>query len=115
MDNLKRIAEHQSEEDRNMARLYAKMTDEELMEMIRRRTAELGRLPNKLDIPAAFYLKSRFGPWPRLLEKAGVKPVPENRQRKIEARRRKHKKLRHRAGEKKHETKQENRTGRCSG
>lgn len=115
MDNLKRITEHQSEEDKKMARLYAKMTDEELMEMIRRRTEELGRLPNKLDIPASFYLKSRFGPWPRLLEKAGVKPVPENRQRKIEARRRKQKKLRHRAGQKKNEAKQETKYGRCSG
>ena len=111
MSEIDKVTVHQTPEDRRMAEKYDKMSDEEIMALIRRRTAELGRLPVKTDFDGVFYLKARFGPWPRLLELAGVKPVPESRQRKIEARRRKQKKLRRRAAEKKSETQK----GRCSG
>jgi len=104
MNDIKKIAAHQTPEDKLMAETYARMTDEEILELIRKRTEELGRLPVKTDFLGVFYLKARFGPWPRMLERARVKTVPENRQRKIEARRRKQKKLRRRAAEKKSET-----------
>ncbi len=54
---------------------YKKKTDRELLDIIRRATKELGRLPTKADIPAAYYFKQKFGPWPRVLEAAGVKPL----------------------------------------
>lgn len=65
---------------------YEKMTDEEIFEMMREYTVKLGRLPKKADIPCAFYFKVRFGPWPRFLETAGVKPVSETYMRRMESR-----------------------------
>lgn len=57
---------------------YDNMSNDELLQVIRRKTAELGRLPKKSDIPAAWCFKHRFGPWPRVLEAAGVKEVTES-------------------------------------
>ena len=71
---------------------YQKKTDQELLDIIRRATKELGRLPTKADIPAAYYFKQKFGPWPRVLEAAGVKPVSETYERREQARREKHSK-----------------------
>jgi len=65
---------------------YDKMTDEEIFGMIREYTAKLGRAPKKTEIPGAFYFKHRFGPWPRFLEAAGVKPVSETYKRRMESR-----------------------------
>ena len=56
---------------------YAKMSDEELCEMIRKKTQELGRTPRVGEIPAARDIKRRLGAWPRVLEKAGVKEPSE--------------------------------------
>ena len=69
---------------------YKKKTDRELLDIIRRATKELGRLPTKADIPAAYYFKQKFGPWPRVLEAAGVKPVSETYERREQARKEKH-------------------------
>ena len=52
-----------------------KYTDEELLQIIRDKTEELGRLPIKRDVPDHSLIKARFGPWPRALEAAGVKEV----------------------------------------
>ncbi|MBQ8563522.1 MAG: hypothetical protein IJ443_06510 [Firmicutes bacterium] len=86
-------------EERSLCAKYAEMTDDELMELIRKQTKELGRLPTKSDIPGAVYFKQRFGPWPRILEAAGVKPLSERKQRKAEANKRRHSKLRKRSTE----------------
>ena len=56
-------------------KMYEKMSEDELLEVIRSKTAELGRLPQKSEIPAAYYFKHKYGPWPRVLEAAGVKEV----------------------------------------
>lgn len=40
---------------------YAKMSDEELCEMIRKKTQELGRTPRVGEIPAARDIKRRLG------------------------------------------------------
>ena len=55
----------------------SRYTDEELLQIIRDKTEELGRLPLKSDIPEYHFIKCRFGPWPRALEAAGVKEVGE--------------------------------------
>lgn len=67
-------------------RKYAKMSDEELCEMIRKKTQELGRTPRVGEIPAARDIKRRLGAWPRVLEKAGVKEPSEKYLRRVEAR-----------------------------
>ena len=59
------------EEERIVAK-YAVMTDEELYDVLRAKSAELGRLPTKNDVPGFEYFKARFGPWPRILEAAGL-------------------------------------------
>ena len=63
---------------------YAKMSDEELCEMIRKKTQELGRTPRVGEIPAARDIKRRLGAWPRVLEK--VKEPSEIYLRRVEAR-----------------------------
>lgn len=65
---------------------YKSKTDEELLKLIRDITKELGRPPKKEDVPAYYYLKQRFGPWPRMLERAGVKEVSPTYQRRKQAR-----------------------------
>lgn len=54
---------------------------------------ELGRLPEKADITGYQLIKSRFGPWPRVLEKAGLKPPTQRKtmREKREATRRRRK------------------------
>lgn len=67
-------------------RKYSKMSDEELYEMIRNKTEELGRTPRVGEIPASRDIKRRLGAWPRVLEKAGVKEPSEVYLRRVEAR-----------------------------
>ncbi|SHI15059.1 hypothetical protein SAMN02745823_02815 [Sporobacter termitidis DSM 10068] len=55
------------------ARRYRNATDEEVFQYVRNIAERLGRLPTKHDVPGFTYLKSRFGPWPRMLERAGMK------------------------------------------
>jgi hypothetical protein len=58
-------------------------SDEELLKYLRRCASELGRIPYKREVVGFTYLKSRFGPWPRVLEKAGLK---EPRKKKLRRR-----------------------------
>lgn len=55
-------------------------SDENLLQYLRNIANELGRLPTKKDVEGYVYLKSRFGPWPRILEQAGLKePSPRRK------------------------------------
>ncbi len=54
---------------------YKKESDEQLFQYLRDIANELGRIPKKSEVPAFGYIKSRLGNWPRILEKAGIKPV----------------------------------------
>ena len=56
---------------------YTKMNDEELLQLVRDFTMEYGREPMRKDVLYDRELKKRFGPWPRMLEKAGTRPVSE--------------------------------------
>ena len=56
---------------------YVKMSDEELLQLVRDFTRENGREPTQRDVIYDRELKVRFGPWPRMLEKAGTRPVSE--------------------------------------
>jgi hypothetical protein len=59
--------------------LYRLESDEQIYQRLRCLAAELGRPPNKADVPGFDYIKSRLGSWPRILELAGVKPVGRRR------------------------------------
>ncbi len=48
-------------------------TDKELLDVVRKKAEELGRLPKKHEVVGFVCIKARFGPWPRVLEKAGLK------------------------------------------
>ena len=56
---------------------YTKMSDEELLQLVRDFTMEYGREPMRKDVLYDRELKKRFGPWTRMLEKAGTRPVSE--------------------------------------
>lgn len=88
------------DEERLIQAKYAAMSDEELLDVLRQRAAELGRLPIKEDVTGAAYFKQRFGPWPRILEAAGLKPVSETHLRRKDKYKKKHTELRKRSAEK---------------
>ena len=69
-----------------------KEKDAELLRRLCVLAVELGHLPTRDEVPFAYELKGRFGPWPRVLEAAGLKEVGaryQRKQQKKEARRRK--------------------------
>lgn len=54
---------------------HRKASDEELLRYVQDMAHTLGYLPKKTDVPGCCYIKQRLGPWPRVLEKAGLKQV----------------------------------------
>ena len=72
---------------------YKAMTDEELLQLVRDFTEENGREPMQADVLYDRELKARFGPWNRMLERAGTRPVAQSYLEK--KRRRKEKRERH--------------------
>ena len=72
---------------------YKKMTDEELLQLVRDFTEENGREPMQADVLYDRELKARFDPWPRMIERAGTRPVGTHYLEKKE--RRKEKRARH--------------------
>jgi hypothetical protein len=57
------------------ARQHKDDSDEALLQYIRDCAEKLGHIPKKHEVIGFTYLKSRFGPWPRVLEKAGLKEL----------------------------------------
>ena len=70
-DSEKARAIHQMEKP------YRELSDEELLQLVRDFVAENGKLPARTDLIYDNVLKQRFGPWGRMLEKAGVKEVAQ--------------------------------------
>mgnify|MGYP005768261239 CR=1 FL=1 len=70
---------------------YQKMSDEELLSLVRDFVKENGREPMQKDVLYDRELKARFGPWTRMLEKAGTRPVSQRHLDKLERRREKRK------------------------
>lgn len=79
----KRDNKFTQEEYDEIIKEYQEKTDEELLDVIRKYSVQLGRPPIKADVPASEYIKDRLGPWPRILEKAGVKEISPTYERKI--------------------------------
>lgn len=65
---------------------YVAMSDEELLQLVRDFAKENGREPMQKDVLYDRELKARFGPWPRMLERAGTRPVGEHYLEKKEKR-----------------------------
>lgn len=68
---------------------YVKMSDEELLQLVRDFAREHGREPTQRDVIYDRELKARFGPWPRMLERAGTRPVGKHYLEKKERRKEK--------------------------
>ncbi len=66
--------------------VYQMKSEEQLYQYLRGIADQLGRPPTKAEVPGFQYIKARLGNWPRILEKAGIKPVSENRRYKLERR-----------------------------
>ena len=76
---------------------YKAMTDEELLQLVRDFTEENGREPMQADVLYDRELKARFGPWNRMLERAGTRPVAQSyldKQQRRREKRRRHKEYR---------------------
>lgn len=65
---------------------YVSMSDEELLQLVRDFAEENGREPMQADVLYDRELKARFGPWPRMLERAGTRPVGKHYLEKKEKR-----------------------------
>ena len=65
---------------------YVAMSDEELLQLVRDFAEENGREPMQADVLYDRELKARFGPWPRMLERAGTRPVGKHYLEKKEKR-----------------------------
>ena len=102
------------DEERLIQAKYAAMSDEALLDILRQKAAELGRLPIKDDVACAFYFKQRFGPWPRILEQAGLKPVSEVHMRRKDKYKKKHTELRKRSTENRRRRREEREAGGIS-
>ena len=79
---------------REVAVPYRKLSDEELLQLVRDFVAENNRMPERCDLLYDTVLKERFGPWGRMLEKAGVKEVAQSyldRRRRRKEKRERHK------------------------
>ena len=73
------------------------MTDEELLQLVRDFTEENGREPMQADVLYDRELKQRFGPWNRMLERAGTRPVAQSyldKQQRRREKRQRHKEYR---------------------
>jgi hypothetical protein len=78
-----------------------RMTREECLLLLCTRAEEIGRRPNKADFSEheVARIKAYFGPWPRALEAAGLKPpkteerIRKNREKRIRAKRRRNEAL----------------------
>ena len=65
---------------------YVAMSDEELLQLVRDFARENGREPAQADVLYDRELKARFGPWPRMLKRAGTRPVGKHYLEKKEKR-----------------------------
>lgn len=59
--------------EREWGKTYQVCSDEALFDYLRRCGTALGHFPATWEVLGYVYLKKRFGPWPRILEMAGVK------------------------------------------
>lgn len=61
--------------------LYHSFSDEDLLDILRREAAELGRIPAQHEVFCVYrdYIRRRFGNWIQALRAAGLKEVKPSR------------------------------------
>lgn len=64
-------------------------SDEELREYVRSRALRLGYTPHPLELPGGLYIQERLGDWGALTTSLGLRPVGQDRWRKVYSRLRK--------------------------
>lgn len=67
-----------------LRRPYREMTEKELLQTVRDFKEKYGREPKRDDLIYQDILKKHFGPWHRILELAGTRPISETYMRKLE-------------------------------
>ena len=83
---------------------YKEMKDAELLQLVRDFTEENGKEPMQADVLYDRELKVRFGPWNRMLERAGTRPVAQSyldKQQRRREKRARHKEYRRQIREQK--------------
>ena len=70
------------EENRAFIQAHGNDSDAELLERIRRRAAELRRMPHPLELSGGLYIRRRLGDWDTLASNLGLEPVGQNRGKK---------------------------------
>ncbi len=65
-------------------------TDEELLSYLKSIAVKTGHAPSKHEVIGFAYIKSRLGPWPRVLEKAGLKEAKPKIKRRNKDKKKKH-------------------------
>lgn len=88
-----------TDEEKILLSKYQQMSDEALLAVVQQKAEELGRRPLKSEMELTWYLKERFGPWTRMLERAGLKPASKTHQRRRKTSRRKQQATRAKAAE----------------
>ena len=96
-----------TEEEKILLNKYKQMSDEELLTVVQQKAAELGRRPLKSEMELTWYLKERFGPWTRMLERAGLKKASRTHQQRKTASRRKQRATRAKSAEVRNITEEE--------
>lgn len=99
MKDLDDFKLHLTDEEKILLSKYQQMSDEALLAVVQQKAEELGRRPLKSEMELTWYLKERFGPWTRMLEKAGLKSPSKTRQQRKAASRRKQQATRAKAAE----------------
>ena len=111
MKDIEEIKNYLTAEERVLLKKYQRMSDEALLDVLRQKAEELGRLPTKSDVACFVYFKYRFGPWPRILEKAGLKPVSEGNLRRKERNKRRQMEMRKRTMDERRRRREEREAG----
>ena len=107
MKNLKDIKKYLTAEEIALLEQYQKMSDEELLALLREYAEKTGKVPSKADWELAWYYNDRLGPWNRILEKAGLKQPSKTRQQRKAASRRKQQVTRAKSAEARKKTEEE--------
>ncbi len=71
-----------SAEEEEFAYLHQNDTDQALLTYVRAVAEQLGEIPKVKDVVGYYFIKKRLGPWPRVLEKAGLKQKSKRREEK---------------------------------
>ena len=71
----KRVEKRIEDETNEYEQRYGQAEDQELIDLVRCKADELGRMPHPLEIPGGVYIRKRLGSWKKLAAQIGRVPV----------------------------------------